>query len=70
MKESDLPSVIEDNRIHFDAFTARDLLRRSTGDIYAPKMATIYIVLVRRKDDETFVRRQRCAVDFEFARRQ
>src|ERR1041384_3985496 len=70
MKEGDAATVVEQHRIHLDAFTRRDLSWSAT--IYAdpPEMTTIDVALVSGKYDERFVRRQGDIFYFEIPRRQ
>src|ERR1043166_35861 len=70
MKESDAPSVVEDPRIHLDASAGGDLPRSPPRHIHPPKMTTIHVALISRKDHRRFVRRQRHVLDFEVSRRQ
>ncbi len=67
MKESDLAAVIEHRGIHFNAFTAGDLLRRTSVDTDTPQMSPIDVVLVCREGNKRFIRRERDVFDFEFA---
>ena len=52
MKQGDRASVVEDDRIHFDAIAFRDLLGRAAGHIYLPEMTAIDVILVRCNDYE------------------
>ena len=70
MKERDLATAIEDYRVHFDALTARNFLRRATRNIDAPQMTSVDIVLVRGEDYERSIWRKGRAINFEISRRQ
>ena len=70
MKEGDAATIVEQHRIHLDAFARRDLSRSATAHADRPKMTTIDVALIRGKHDERFVRRQRDVFYFEISRRQ
>src|ERR1051325_2080558 len=70
MKEGNAATVVEQHRIHLDAFTRRDLSRSATIHADPPEMTTIDVALVRGKHDERFVRRHPEIFYFEISGRQ
>src|SRR6266704_1974741 len=52
VKKGNLTAAVKQRRIHFDALAVGDLLGRAPADAHTPQVPAIYVVLVRRENDE------------------